>query len=124
MFGQYQAGSLYFQYLGAELPNFLVDLGFDIGEQPTSDPASSGYEDPVSFEVLPDLLAEVDWAVITAPGEFTDSLLADPLFARSELARQDRFIVLDEVANQAGFPVTPPSIPALIEALRPMIEAA
>lgn len=58
----------------------------------------------MSFEVLPDLLAEVDWAVITAPGEFTDSLLADPLFARSELARQDRFIVLDEVANQAGFP--------------------
>lgn len=110
-------GTLGFQVLGAELPNFLADLGIDVA---ASDTAGDGYED-VSLEALSDRLA-VDWVIVLNYGEeLQKSLLDDPLFRRVPAVADGRVVTFTDRQTKAAFPVTPPSMPVVLEALTPVL---
>lgn len=112
-------GTVNFRVPGAELPNFLADLNVRVAGSPT---AVDGYED-VSLELASQRL-DVDWVVI---GHDTDelqaALLADPVFSAIPVIAQGRYVVLDSQQNSAGFPVTPQTVPVLVDALAPILSA-
>lgn len=106
-------GTVGTQVLGAELPNFLADLGVDVAR---SDTAADGYED-VSLEQLSGLL-DVDWVIVVNNGqELQDAFLADPLVTATPPFQAGRVVVLDPQQSAAAFPVTPPTVPVVLDAL-------
>lgn len=114
-----EGGTLGFQVAGAELPNFLADLNVVVAPSAT---ASDGYED-VSVELLRERL-DVDRVIVLDFGtELQASLLADPLFTAVPAIAEGRFVALDGQQTAAGFPVTPPTVPVVLNALTPVLEA-
>lgn len=112
-------GTVNFRVPGAELPNFLAELNVQVAGSPT---AVDGYED-VSLELVSQRL-DVDWVVIGHAGDdLQAALLADPIFSRIPVIAQGRYVVLDAQQNAAGFPVTPPTVPLLLDALAPVLDA-
>lgn len=112
-------GTLGVQVRGAELPNFLAELGIEVATSPT---ALDGYED-VSMELIRERL-DVDRVVILNYGDdLQASLLNDPLFTAAPVIAQGRFVRLTTRQTAAGFPVTPPTVPVLLDALTPLLEA-
>jgi iron complex transport system substrate-binding protein len=112
-------GTVNFRVPGAELPNFLAELNVVVADSPT---AQDGYED-VSLELASARL-DVDFVVIGHAGdELQAALLGDPVFSAIPVIAQGRYVVLDARQNSAGFPVTPPTVPILIDALAPLLRA-
>jgi iron complex transport system substrate-binding protein len=112
-------GTVNFRVPGAELPNFLADLNVQVADSPT---AVDGYED-VSLELASERL-DVDWVVIGHAGDDLQAdLLADPVFSAIPVIAGGRYVVLDAQQNAAGFPVTPPTVPILLDALAPILES-
>lgn len=110
-------GTVGLQVLGAELPNFLTDLGVQVAPSAT---ALDGYED-VSLELVAARL-DVDHVIIFHnTDELQDGLLADPLFAAVPAVAQGRYTRLTRRQSAAGFPVTPPTIPILLDAFAPVL---
>lgn len=111
-------GTVNFRVPGAELPNFLAELNVRVADSPT---AVDGYED-VSLELASARL-DVDVVIIGHAGdELQAALLADPVFSAIPVIAQGRCVVLTAQQNAAGFPVTPPTVPVLLDALAPVLE--
>lgn len=112
-------GTLGFQVPGAELPNFLSDLGIEVA---ASETAVDGYED-VSLETVADRL-DVDQVIVLNYGEeLQQILLSDPLFRRVPAVAAGRVVTFTALQTAAAFPVTPPSMPVVLEALAPVLRA-
>lgn len=112
-------GTLGFQVLGAELPNFLADLGVRVAPSPT---ALDGYED-VSLELAGERL-DVDRVIVLNFGDdLQAALLEDPLFRAVPAVAEGRVVVLTGQQTAAGFPVTPPTVPVVLDALAPLLAA-
>lgn len=112
-------GTVGTQVIGAELPNFLRELNIEVADSPT---AQDGYED-VSLELLEDLLADVDHVIVLDNGgDFQQDFLEDPLVKDLPAFKEGRFTAFDRVQSGAAFPVTPPTIPVVIDAVTPMLE--
>lgn len=115
-------GTLGFQTLGAELPNFLGDLNIKVAPSPKKT-QFQGYED-VSLERISERLDDVDWVLVFYNSdELTAGLLENPLFRRTGVVQRGNVIVLDAEQSSAGFPATPPSIPVIIEAVREILRS-
>lgn len=112
-------GTVGTQVVGAELPNFLQELNIEVRDSPT---AEDGYED-VSLELLEDLLADIDHViVIDNGGTFQQDFLDDPLVSQLPVFSEGRFTAFDRIQSGAGFPVSPPTIPVVIDAVAPLLQ--
>lgn len=104
---------------GAEFPNFLQQLNIVVADSPS---AMDGYED-VSLELISERL-DVDHVIIgNTDDDLQAALLADPVFARIPVIAEGRYTTLTVQQSEAGFPVTPPTVPVLLDALAPILQA-
>lgn len=111
-------GTVGTQGRGAELPNFLADLNITVAPAVSPD----GY-DVLSLERLTDAL-DVDHVIVLNNGDdLLEEFLAQPLLVRSPVSARGRVTVFDPQQFAAGFPVTPPTIPVLLDALAPLLRA-
>ena len=79
------------------------------------------YKRQVSLELVAARL-DVDHVIIFHnTDELQDGLLADPLFAAVPAVAQGRYTRLTRRQSAAGFPVTPPTIPILLDAFAPVL---
>lgn len=72
---------------------------------------------------MPDRLDAVDFVVLNFDDRLQASLLDDPLFARSGVVRRGDVVVLDRIQTNAGVPVSPPSMPFVVDALADVLRA-
>ncbi|WP_170131249.1 ABC transporter substrate-binding protein [Quadrisphaera granulorum] len=107
-------GTVGTQVLGAELPNFLGDLNITVAG---SDTAVDGYED-VSLELLAERLAGVDHVIVLSSGDdLQQRFLDNPVVADIPVIASGHVTRFTDVQTGAGFPVTPMTVPVLIDAL-------
>lgn len=110
---------------GTPFGRFLDELG--LAAPDPQDPATP-YEQ-VSLELAPGRLADAEYLVVLDFGSDAEAagaqqaLLADPVLARVPAVARGRVLALDSSTTWAATPPNPSTVPLLVDALRPLLDA-